>query len=55
MVIHELAQQTGVSAKTIRYYESIDLLPRPKRASNNYRQYEPSDVERLRLLLVQGL
>ena len=50
MVIHELAQQTGVSAKTIRYYESIDLLPRPKRALNNYRQYEPSDVERLRFI-----
>jgi DNA-binding transcriptional MerR regulator len=50
MVIHELAQHTGVSVKTIRYYESIDLLPRPKRASNNYRQYEPADVERLRFI-----
>jgi DNA-binding transcriptional MerR regulator len=50
MVIHELTQQTGVSAKTIRYYESIGLLPRPKRAENNYRQYSPPDVERLRLI-----
>jgi MerR family transcriptional regulator, copper efflux regulator len=50
MVIHELAQQTGISAKTIRYYESIGLLPPPRRTSNNYRQYEPSDVERLRLI-----
>ena len=50
MVIHELAQHTGVSAKTIRYYESIHLLPRPKRASNNYRQYEPADLERLRFI-----
>jgi DNA-binding transcriptional MerR regulator len=38
MVIHELAQQTGTPAKTIRYYESIGLLPPPKRAPNNYRQ-----------------
>ncbi len=38
MVIHELAQQTGVPSKTIRYYESVGLLPRPKRMPNNYRQ-----------------
>jgi MerR-like DNA binding protein len=36
MYIHELAQQTGVPAKTIRYYESIGPLPRPTRTSNNY-------------------
>jgi DNA-binding transcriptional MerR regulator len=50
MVIHELAQQTGVATKTIRYYESVGLLPRPKRTSNNYRQYAPADVERLRFV-----
>lgn len=50
MVIHELAQQTGVPTKTIRYYESIGLLPRPKRMSNNYRQYAPADAERLRFI-----
>jgi len=50
MVIHELAKLTGVPAKTIRYYESIGLLPRPKRAANNYRQYTPADVERLRFI-----
>lgn len=50
MVIRELSQQTGVSAKTIRYYESISLLPRPKRAVNNYRQYGPADSERLRFI-----
>jgi DNA-binding transcriptional MerR regulator len=50
MVIHELAKQAGAPAKTIRYYESIGLLPRPKRAANNYRQYTPADVERLRFI-----
>ncbi len=50
MLINELAKQTGVPAKTIRYYESIKLLPRPKRAANNYRQYAPADVERLRFI-----
>jgi len=50
MVIHELTQRTGVPTKTIRYYESIGLLPRPKRMSNNYRQYAPADAERLRFI-----
>ncbi len=50
MVIHELAKQSGISAGTIRYYESIDLLPQPERSANNYRQYESADVERLRLI-----
>ncbi len=50
MLIREVAQQAGVSAKTIRYYESIGLLPRPPRAANNYRQYAPADIESLRLI-----
>jgi DNA-binding transcriptional MerR regulator len=51
MKIQELAQVTGVSAKTIRYYEEIGLLPAPARTENNYRQYGESDVERLRLIV----
>lgn len=50
MFIRELAQTASVPAKTIRYYESIGLLPRPKRAANNYRQYTPADIERLRFI-----
>ncbi|MBL8049583.1 MAG: heavy metal-responsive transcriptional regulator [Anaerolineales bacterium] len=51
MFIHELAELTGVSAKTIRYYESIGLMPSPERAENNYRQYSPEAVERLRFIV----
>ena len=50
MMIRELAAQTGVPPKTIRYYESIHLLPRPQRAPNNYRQYTSADAERLRFI-----
>lgn len=50
MKIQELAQNTGVSAKTIRYYEEIGILPAPARGDNNYRQYDERDVERLRLV-----
>ncbi len=51
MFIHELAQRTGVSAKTIRYYEAVGLLPRPQRASNHYRLYTEADVELLRFIV----
>jgi DNA-binding transcriptional MerR regulator len=51
MFIHELARTTGVSAKTIRYYESIGLMPDPQRADNNYRQYTPDAIERLRFIV----
>lgn len=50
MFIQELATLTGVPPKTIRYYESIHLLPHPQRARNNYRQYYAADVERLRFI-----
>ncbi len=51
MFIHELTELTGVPAKTIRYYESIGLLPDPQRAANNYRQYTPASAERLRSIV----
>jgi DNA-binding transcriptional MerR regulator len=51
MFIHELAQVSGVPAKTIRYYESIGLMPDPERGENNYRQYTPAAIERLRYIV----
>lgn len=50
MKIQEFSKRTGVSAKTIRYYEEVGLLPAPDRAENNYRRYTEGDVERLRLV-----
>lgn len=50
MKISELAEMTGVPSKTIRYYESIDLLPPPERAPNRYREYDERDIDRLRLV-----
>ena len=51
MLIKELSAQTGVSTKTIRYYESVGLMPPPKRGENNYRQYAAADVDRLRFII----
>ena len=50
MQIRDLVRASGVPAKTIRYYESIGLLPQAQRAANNYRRYQPTDVERLRFI-----
>jgi DNA-binding transcriptional MerR regulator len=50
MKINQLAHLTGVSPKAIRYYESIGVLPEPHRGSNGYRDYDESDMERLKLV-----
>ena len=50
MRIGDLAQRAGVTAKTIRYYESIGLLPEPDRTPSDYRDYRPDAVERLRFI-----
>ena len=50
MRIGELAVQGGVTAKTIRFYESRGLLAAPQRRPNGYREYGPDAVERLRFI-----
>lgn len=47
MLIGELADAVGVNPKTVRYYESIGLLPEPARTTAGYRDYGPEDVDRL--------
>ena len=50
LTIGQVSQRTGIPAKTIRYYESIGLLPAPPRGENAYRRYSGADVNRLLLL-----
>ncbi|PKI03556.1 MerR family transcriptional regulator [Glaciecola sp. 33A] len=50
MQIKKLASFTGVSAKTIRYYEDIGLLPKAKRGDNDYRYYDEEDVSLLKFI-----
>lgn len=48
--IGSLSRKTGVKVTTIRYYESVGLLPAPDRSASNRRVYEPAAVERLRFI-----
>jgi MerR family transcriptional regulator, repressor of the yfmOP operon len=50
--IGEVAELTGTTPRTIRYYEEVGLLPvAPGRERGAHRLYEPEDVERLREVL----
>ena len=50
--IGELAELTGTTPRTIRYYEEIGLLPAPEeREQGKRRLYAESDVERLQELI----
>jgi len=45
--IGEAAGQSGVPAKTIRFWEDQRLLPAPARSPAGYRDYDPAIIERL--------
>lgn len=47
MLIGEVASRSAVPAKTIRYYESVELLPPPDRHANGYRDYPEAILQRL--------
>ena len=49
MNIGDAARETGLPAKTIRYYEEIGLVCADRRA-NGYRDYGPAAIEKLRFV-----
>lgn len=48
--IGALAAEAGVNPRTLRFYESLGVLPSPKRAANGYRVYDEGAVQRLRFI-----
>ena len=50
VTIGEAAQQSGVSAKMLRHYESLGLLGAVARTDSGYRLYSPADVHTLRFI-----
>ena len=48
--IGEAASLSGVSAKMIRHYETLSLLPKVGRTTSGYRQYGSKEVHTLRFV-----
>ena len=48
--IGEAARLSGVSAKMVRHYEGLGLLPRVTRTDSGYRQYSEAEVHTLRFI-----
>jgi len=48
--IGQAAAASGVSAKMIRNYEAVGMLPAAKRTESGYRQYGDADVQTLRFI-----
>lgn len=51
MLINELVKLSGLSARTLRYYDEIGLLRPSAVSGNGYRQYSQGDIDRLQQIL----
>jgi arsenate reductase (thioredoxin) len=51
MRVSELARRVGIAPSAVRWYESVGALPPAARRANGYREYDETDVARLRLVL----
>src|SRR5947209_1710987 len=51
LTIQQVAQQTGLSIDTLRYYERIGLLEPVRRASSGHRRYTQQDIGWIDLLI----
>lgn len=47
----DLARMTGCNPETIRYYETVGLMPDPPRSPAGHRRYGPAHVERLGFIM----
>ena len=50
MLIGEIAERAGVTAKTLRFYERKGLVPEPDRTDGGYRDYTADIVDRVRFI-----
>jgi DNA-binding transcriptional MerR regulator len=50
VTIGRLAKLTDTTVDTIRFYERLGLLPKARRATSGYRNFDAEDVDRLRFI-----
>lgn len=50
MTIGQLAKKTEINIQTIRYYESIKLLPKPKTKDSGYREYTSDFIDKVNFI-----
>lgn len=51
MNVKKVSELTGISIRTLHYYDEIDLLC-PEKGENGYRQYSDEDLDRLQLIIL---
>lgn len=51
LTIGALAQLSGLTVRTLRYYEEMDLITPVKRSQGRYRLYHPRVVKRIKAIL----
>ncbi|MFR1641153.1 MAG: MerR family DNA-binding transcriptional regulator, partial [Eggerthellaceae bacterium] len=49
--VHELAELSGCTVRTLHHYDELGLV-RARRAANGYRRYGPEEVDRLQQVLL---
>ena len=50
--VHEVSKLTGVSIRTLQYYDKIGLLSPAERTAAGYRLYDDTALERLQQILL---
>lgn len=50
--VKEIAELSGVSVRTLHYYDSINLLKPTYVTPNGYRQYSSADIEKLQKIIL---
>ena len=49
--VGQLADEAGINVETVRFYENIKLLPKPKRRESRYRVYGENDLARVKFIV----
>lgn len=52
MTVHEVSKLTGLSVRTLQYYDKIGLLPPKNRTAAGYRLYDEASLERLQQIML---